>query len=85
MNGHICTFSCGTFSVKSPSGKTSILFDDSDYFGPSECHPRTGDLSEISERHRWFWDGYGKWRKAGRPVISSISSPIGKICKVRFP
>lgn len=78
--GHVCSFSCGTYRVKSPSGKQSLLFDDSDRFGPSLCHPRTGDLDMIDERKKWFWDWYGPWREAGRPTIGEpMSSPIGPI------
>ena len=83
---HLCSFSCGTYRVQSPSGKTGLLFDDSDRFGPSKCHPRTGDLSEISERLGWFWDWYPKWREAGRPLVGKPwTSPIGDIHTAALP
>ena len=85
MNGHICTFSVGVFRVRSPSGKTGLLFDDSDRFGPSKVHPRTGDLSEISDRIGWFWNAYPAWRESGRPTAGKpMSSPIGPIAEAIF-
>lgn len=73
-------FCDGTFRVQKPSGKRTVLFEDSDQFGPSEIHPRTGDPSPISERNRWFWDWYPKWRAAGRPTVGApMTSPIGDI------
>ena len=80
--GHafICSFSNGSYRATSPSGKHSVLFEDSDRFGPSKLHPRTADLEQISERLRWFWDWYPDWRKAGRPTVGDpMSSPIGPI------
>lgn len=83
---HVCSFSQGTYTVNSPSGRTGLLFDDSDQFGPSKVHPRTGDLTEISERLRWFWTWYPGWRQGGRPTIGRpISSPIGPIARARGP
>ncbi len=80
MGIHVCSFSKGTYRVKSPSGKRTILFDESEMFGPSLCHPRTGDLSLINENNRWFWDWYPEWRQSGRPTVGRpMSSPIGEI------
>lgn len=84
--GFTCSFSQGTFRVRSPSGKSGLLFDDSDQFGPSVCHPRTGDLSPINDRLAWFWDWYPKWRAAGRPTVGGpMSSPIGDIFAAMLP
>lgn len=80
MNGFICSFSDGLYRVESPSGRTGLSFEDSKRFGPSKVNLRTGDLIEISERLRWFWDWYPKWIKAGKPTIGSpLSTPIGPV------
>lgn len=77
---HVCCFSVGLFDVCSEGGGQGMLFDDSDQFGPSKVHPRTGDLSPIPEGLRWFWKWYPVWRKAGRPLTGEVrSSPIGDI------
>ena len=81
---HICDFSDGLYEVKSPTGKVGLLFEDSDRFGPSKAHPRTGDLSEISPRHHWFWDWYPAWVAAGRPTTFKLSSPIGDIHYAKY-
>lgn len=85
---HICSFHDGFFEAKSPSGKQGVLFEDSDQFGPSKVSPRTGDpVDFISERLRWFWDWYPRWREAGRPHVSKRSVPFGEIgvCSVEVP
>ena len=85
---HICSFSQGLYRLSSASGRTGLLFEDSDRFGPAKVHPRTGDLSEISERLRWFWNWYPLWRSANRPTEGRpLSSPLGPIltAKGRLP
>lgn len=46
-----------------------VFFEDSDMFGPSVL--RKSDMQpsdrQPAEKSR-FWDAYGMWRKAGRPV-----------------
>ncbi|MED5545819.1 MAG: hypothetical protein VYD90_11260 [Pseudomonadota bacterium] len=84
---HICTFYNGYYRAHSPSGKHSVLFEDSDRFGPSRVSSRTGDLLDgnlcvISPRLRWFWDWYSEWRKQGRPHHSTLQSPFGPIHNV---
>lgn len=64
---HLCDFSVGRYRVRSPSGKQTINFEDSDRFGPAKVEMRTGNLSPISERS-WFWAFYTPWLEAGRPV-----------------
>lgn len=82
---HVCSFSNGAFTVSSPSGKTGLTFEDSDVFGPSKFNARTGDLHEISERLRWFWDAYPQWRAAGRPTAGpTLSTPCGDILRANF-
>lgn len=56
------------------------LFEDSDMFGPSvlrwsDHHPRANQPGSRSR----FWDAYGMWRKAGRPV------KMGKIALWKEP
>lgn len=76
---HICDFSNGCYRVRSPSGKQSLDFEDSDRFGPSKVDMRTGDLSEIPEKS-WFWAFYTPWREGGRPVTGEpISTPHGTL------
>lgn len=76
----ICSFADGTYRAKSPSGRRSILFEDSNQFGPAKVHPRTAELSEISPHLRWFWKWYPGWRAAGRPTVGQpLSSQIGDI------
>lgn len=82
---HICSFSDGIYLARSPSGKHSVLFEESERFGPSKVHPRTGDLTDISERLSWFWTAYPAWRDAGRPTVGApLSSPIGSIQTADF-
>lgn len=80
MGGFVCSFAVGTYRVRSPTGKTGLLFEDSEQFGPSKVHPRSGDLDMISDRLGWFWDWYPEWRKQGRPTVGKpLDSPIGEI------
>ena len=80
----ICSFSNGLFRAVSPNGGQSVLFEDSDRFGPSKISPRDADIiGDIPERLRWFWDWYPRWREAGRPYDREDSSPIGAIRTVR--
>jgi hypothetical protein len=75
---HICSFVEGVYDVTAPSGKSGLLFEDSNQFGPSKLNLRTGEPSPISERLRWFWDWYPRWRKAGRPTTGERSTDYGK-------
>jgi hypothetical protein len=72
---HLCSFVEGVYDVRSPSGKTGLTFEDSDQFGPSKLNVITGDPTPISERLRWFWDWYPRWRQAGRPTVGERSTP----------
>ena len=74
---HICSFVEGIYDVTSPSGKRGLTFEDSNQFGPSKLDIKTGEPSPISERLRWFWDWYPRWRNAGRPTIGERSTPYG--------
>ena len=46
-----------------------VFFEDSDMFGPAVVRVRDWNPSDRQpgERSR-FWDAYGMWRKAGRPL-----------------
>lgn len=74
---HLCSFVEGVYSVSSPSGKTGLMFEDSDRFGPSKLNLRTGEPMPISERLRWFWAWYPRWREAGRPTMGERTTPYG--------
>lgn len=76
---HICSFTVGCYTVKSPSCKQGLDFEDTDQFGPSRVNMRTGDVSPIPDRH-WFWRFYKPWREAGRPTAGApISTPCGEL------
>jgi hypothetical protein len=82
---HLCSFSDGLFEAKSPNGKQGLLFEDSDRFGPSKVHPRSGDLTEVPAGLRWFWAEYPRWRLRGRPTRGeALSAPIGEIRRADF-
>lgn len=82
-NVFIDSFSEGCFRVRSGTGKQSMDFDDSDRFGPTKVNMRTGDLSEIPPKS-WFWDFYGPWRDAGRPIEGEpISTPNGPLLNAK--
>jgi hypothetical protein len=76
---HICSFVEGVYDVNSPSGKTGLVFEDSNQFGPSKLNLVTGEPTPISERLKWFWDWYPRWRDAGRPTTGERSTPYGNI------
>jgi hypothetical protein len=76
---HLCSFVEGVYDVRSPNGKHGLTFEDSDRFGPSKLDIKTGEPSPISERLRWFWDWYPRWRNAGRPTTGERSTPYGDI------
>jgi hypothetical protein len=81
---HVCSFVQGMYTVQSPSGKTGLHFEDSDLFGPSKLDAK-GNPHPISDRLKWFWDGYDKWRKNGRPVTGkTLSTPFGEIKEANF-
>jgi hypothetical protein len=81
---HVCSFTQGVYTVRSPAGGQGIDFEDSNQFGPSKVNLRTGDLSMIPEKHR-FWRGYDNWRRSGRPTVGApISTPIGDVEKADF-
>jgi hypothetical protein len=83
----LCSFVQGVYDINSPSGKTGLTFEDSDQFGPSKHNLKTGEPSPISERIKWFWDWYPRWRAAGRPTTGERSTPYGnlKIAKGELP
>lgn len=82
---HICNFADGVYRARSPSGKTSLLFEVSRYFGPSRIDPRTGDLTPISNRVAWFWHRYSRWLEAGRPVVGDpVPSKVGDVHAADF-
>jgi hypothetical protein len=75
---HICDFSSGAYRIT--TGGITLVFEDSDRFGPSKLNARNGDLSEISDRHRWFWEWYPRWRAAGKPTTGQTqSTPSGTV------
>ena len=80
---HLCSFVQGVYDVSSPSGKQGLIFEDSDQFGPSRLNIKTGEPSPISERLRWFWDWYPRWRNAGRPTVGEQSTPYGDIKRAK--
>lgn len=69
MTGAIfCTFSSGRFTMPHPNGlgKQTVVFEDSDRFGPANYNQRFNRLSEMSPTHKWFWSAYELWHKGGR-------------------
>lgn len=64
---HIDTWGSGPFMFRI-DGKR-VFFEDSDRFGPAVLRVSDWNPSDRQpgERSR-FWDAYGMWRKAGRPL-----------------
>lgn len=64
---HMSSYGAGPFMFRI-DGKR-VFFEDSDMWGPAVVSTRTWNPTsrQPGERNR-FWDAYGMWRKAGRPL-----------------
>ena len=82
---HICSFVQGCYTVRSSGGRT-VVFEDSDQFGPSLVNMRTGEPTPIPDKgYNWFWRFYASWREAGRPTEGSpMSTPCGPLHRAVF-